>query len=436
MNKIYLTLIVLLATMLSLISFAADIPRNILFWAIEGLGAMTLGFLLYFYRRVMRPIRVIGNGMELLNEQDFSSRLCRVGEPEADRIVEIFNKMMAELKEGRLRLQERNNLLDMLIEASPMGVIMLDFDGYISSMNTAARLMTGCTEDCIGRKIEDAGNELAKKIGTLNNGQAATFNMSDAHIYRCTHLNFIDRGFQHPFVTIERLTQEVMDAEREAYGKVIRMISHEVNNTTASINCIIETVNDELKSIYPETRDMQEALQACITRSGSMSAFITRFADVVKIPEPVVRNIPINSLITANIRFLESLCNINNVSLSTNLCDENISTDADEALMAQVLINIVKNSVESIKEKGAGTGIISITTSAFPAAITITDNGTGISPETEKKLFTPFFSTKPNGHGIGLLLIREILTRHKCHFSLKTGNDGMTIFRIEFYTLS
>lgn len=322
--------------MLALISFAADIPRNILFWAIEGLGAMTLVFLLYFYRRVMRPIHVIGNGMELLNEQDFSSRLCHVGEPEADRIVEIFNRMMAQLKEGRLQLQERNNLLDMLIEASPMGVIMLDLDGNISSMNTAAELMTGCAEGCTGRKIEDTGNDLAKKIGTLSNGQTATFNMSDAHIYRCTRLTFPDRGFPHPFITIERLTQEVMDAERKAYGKVIRMISHEVNNTTASISCIIETVNDELKNIGNSTHDMQEALQTCISRSGSMSAFITRFAEVVKIPDPIVRDITVNSLVTANIRFLEALCNINSVSLTTNLCDENPTTDADESLMAQV----------------------------------------------------------------------------------------------------
>ena len=101
--------------------------------------------------------------------------------------------------------------------------------------------------------------------------------------------------------------------------------------------------------------------------------------------------------------------------------------------MAQVLVNIVKNSIESIKEKGCGNGMINITTTATPATIVITDNGTGISPDTEKKLFTPFFSTKPNGHGIGLLLIREILTRHRCHFSLKTEHDGMTRFRIEFH---
>lgn len=432
MNKIYLTLIILLSAMLLLIAFAPNIPRDVLFWVIEGLGLLTLGFLFYFYRRVMRPMHVIGNGMELLREQDFGSRLRRVGEPEADRIVEIFNRMMTELKEGRLRLRERNHLLDLLVEVSPMGVVMLDFDGRITSLNPAARQMMQCGEECNGRTFADIDNDLARRISTLPDGQTATFNMSDAHIYRTTRRSFIDRGFPHPFVLIESLTQDVMNAEREAYGKVIRMISHEVNNTMASVSSIMETVGDELRYI-DGTQELQDALTACTARSRSMSAFITRFADVVKIPAPDLQPTPLNSLVTANQLFLESMCSSHGgIRMTVSLCDESPVVSADVALMAQVLVNIVRNSVESIAEKGGGDGLITLTTEAVPARITVTDNGGGISPDTAQRLFTPFFSTKPNGHGIGLLLIREILIRHHCRFSLRTGNDGMTIFSIEF----
>lgn len=443
MNKIYVTLIILLSAMLLLIAFAINIPRNILFWVIEGLGILILAFLLFFYQRVMRPIHVIGNGMELLREQDFSSRLRSVGEPEADRMVEIFNRMMAELKEGRLRLRERNHLLDLLVEVSPMGVVMLDFDGHVTSLNPAARQMLECSDSCIGSTMAEMDNDLARRIGFLGDGQTETFKMSDAHIYRCTRRSFLDQGFQHPFVLIESLTHDVMKAEREAYGKVIRMISHEANNTMAAIGCIMETVGDELNDI-PGTQELQTALQACTNRSREMSAFITRFADVVRIPDPVLLPVPLNSLITANLRFLESLCSAHGITLSVELCDGSPVAEMDVALMAQVLVNIVKNSVESIVERcSAMTGIqenasatdgrIKIETYASPMQIIITDNGIGISPETEKNLFTPFFSTKPNGHGIGLLLIREILTRHRCHFSLRTDKvDGTTTFRIEF----
>lgn len=411
---------------------------------ITGIAIVVLALLLFYHRRVVLPMQTIAGGMDLLREQDFSSRLRRVGEPHADRIIDIFNRMMDELKERQLRLQERNNLLNLLVEVSPMGVVMLDFDNQITSFNPAASKMLGCNDWSIGKTLAETGNELAKKISKMQTGDTQTFNMSDAHIYRCTCSSFLDRGFARPFVLIESLTQDVMKAEREAYGKVIRMISHEVNNTMTSIGSIMETVSDELSEMK-DTGELRTALQACTTRSHEMSAFITRFADVVKIPEPQLRPTPLNSLLTSNLQFIESLCNAKGIHLETDLHEtHDITVNIDMPLMTQVLINIVKNSIESITEKGNANGRITISThnstlntphstlNTKHSTLIIADNGAGIAPEAEQHLFTPFFSTKPNGHGIGLLLIREILTHHKCRFSLKTGKNGITAFRIEF----
>ena len=404
---------------------------NKLFFALAvGLGFVVVVLMVWLYRRVVRPMHLLNSGMHLLREQDFSSRLRTVGVPEADNIVAVFNQMMAELKEERLRLLERNNLLDLLVEVSPMGVAMLDFDGHITSLNPAAMQFLACSgDDYKGKTFADLPGDLAARISTLEDESTATFSMNNANVYRCTRSSFLDRGFHHPFVLIESLTQEVMDAERDAYGKVIRMISHEVNNTMASVGSIIETVGDELRE-RPDTRELAVALQACTDRSREMSAFITRFADVVRLPDPCLQETPLNTLVTANAQFLESLCHTHNICLRTDLCSPSPMVSADAALMTQVLVNIVKNSIESINERGIA-GEITITTTASPAAIIVADNGIGFSDETEKKLFTPFFSTKPNGNGIGLLLIREILTRHRFPFSLKTESDGMTRFRIQ-----
>ena len=100
----------------------------------------------------------------------------------------------------------------------------------------------------------------------------------------------------------------------------------------------------------------------------------------------------------------------------------------DPILFEQVLVNIVKNAAESIGQDGD----IEIHVSGNPVVLEIADNGTGITKDNEDKLFTPFFSTKPEGQGIGLILIREILTKHGCQFSLKTYPDGWTRFKICF----
>ena len=117
-------------------------------------------------------------------------------------------------------------------------------------------------------------------------------------------------------------------------------------------------------------------------------------------------------------------------------CDADVKTvNLDESLFEQVVVNIIKNAVESIvARRNAGDdrpGEVWIRTKA-PAEVEVEDNGAGISQETESKLFSPFFSTKPNGQGIGLVFIREVLTRHKCSFSLRTYDDGLTRFRIRF----
>ena len=428
MNKIYLSLAIVLIAMLSLTALGIHLHQDRFFWAVEGLGLLAVALMVCLYQRIVRPMHIVNNGMQLLREQDFSSRLRNLGVPEVDNIVGIFNQMMTVLKEERLQLLERTNLLDLLVEVSPMGVAMLDFDGRITSLNPAAMQYLDCHEDYMGKTFSELRNDLAGRISTLADEATETFSMNNADVYRCTRSSFLDRGFHHPFVLIEHLTQEVMNAERDAYGKVIRMISHEVNNTMASVGSIIETVSDELRE-RPDTQELAVALQACIDRSREMSAFITRFANVVRLPDPCLQEMPLNALITANLQFLESLCHAHNITLRPVLCSPSPSIHADVALMTQVLVNIVKNSIESINERGIH-GEITITTTASPATIIVTDNGAGLSQETERKLFTPFFSTKPNGNGIGLLLVREILTRHHFPFSLKTEDDGLTKFKI------
>ena len=399
------------------------------FYLVEGVITLSLIYLAYFYRKVVKPLNTIANGMDLLREQDFSSRLKSVGQLEADRIVDIFNRMMQQLKEERLRLREQNHFLDLLISVSPMGVVILTFDGKVSMANKAALqfLEVDTEEDMLNKGMEDLKTPLAEEMSRLPKDTTETIRLSDSHIYRCSRLSFVDRGFAHPFFLIESLTSEVMKAEKKAYEKVIRMIAHEVNNSVAGITSTLDTVDDALQTM-DDTDDLREVMKVCIERGYSLSRFITRFADVVKIPEPQLEEVRLNDRISACERFLENICQDHQVDLRMDLCEENPWVKIDTSLFEQVLINMVKNSVESIEEKG----IITLRTSASPVMLEVADTGRGISKEVETKLFTPFFSTKPNGQGIGLIFIREVLMKHGCSFSLRTYEDGITRFRICF----
>ena len=429
LKSFFFLLAFLLMVVWIILLFIATQENGWRFYLIEGIITFSLVYLVYFYKKVIKPLNSIAGGMDLLQAQDFSSRLSPVGQREADRIVSIFNRMMNQLKEERLRLREQNHFLDLLISVSPMGVIILTLDEQISMVNKAALefLDAGTEDDVLNKSMDELTGTLAEELDRMPKDTTTTVRLSDSRIYRCSRLSFVDRGFAHPFYLIESLTSEVMKAEKKAYEKVIRMIAHEVNNSVAGITSTLDTVDNALQTME-DTEDLREVMKVCIERSYSMSRFITNFADVVKIPEPQTEEVCLNDRVIACKRFMENVCQNRNISLRLELCEENPVVNIDTSLFEQVIINIIKNSAESIGEAGE----IIIRTSASPSMLEIGDTGQGISKDVEAKLFSPFFSTKPNGQGIGLIFIREVLMKHHCTFSLRTYPDGITRFRICF----
>lgn len=396
----------------------------------EGFIVLCIVFLVYFYTKVMKSLNAIVNGMDLLKEQDFNSRLAKVGQRDADRIVEVFNRMMEQLKTERLHQLEQNNFLALIIKKSPMGVVILDFDYRVTSLNSAAVnfLDAGSENELKGRKLSELSSPLANRLKDMRQDSTETIRLGDARIYKCSLLSFVDSGFYHPFVLIESLTEEVMKAEKKAYEKVIRMISHEVNNSVTGVTSSLDSLS-EILSEMENGSDLQDVMRVCVERCYGLSDFVMRYAEVVKVPEPERKDVNLNDCAKRCKMIMENMCNERNITLHMNLCKCDIPVSVDVTLIEQVLVNIIKNSIESIDNSGN----ITITTNAEPTAmIEIADTGCGIDSNNVDKLFTPFFSTKPNGQGLGLIFIREVLMKHDCRFSLSTGNDGITRFVIKF----
>lgn len=429
LKSMFFLLILLLVCLVLLLAYMVLGGHSFkLFFWIEGLMVLVIVLLFLLYQRIIKPLYTLGNGMDLLNEQDFSSRLGRVGQKETDRIVDVFNRIMDQLKNERLRLREQNHFLDLLIQASPMGVIILNLDRQILSVNPAACKMLRITgeEEVIGNTLSGRNDlPLLEELDRVPLDGSQTIRLSDANVYKCSHSSFMDQGFSHDFYLIEMLTQEVFKAEKKAYEKVIRMISHEVNNTTAGITSTLDTLESTFSGME-DMKDVCDVLQISIDRCYSMSRFITNFADVVRIPEPQCKPTSLNELVTSCKRFMETICMSRDIELRMELADNLPMVEIDRSLFEQVLVNIIKNSAESIGRQGH----IYIRTTTHPLCLEVGDDGQGISKETEAKLFSPFFSTKPNGQGIGLIFIREVLQRHQCSFSLKTYADGITRFKI------
>lgn len=394
--------------------------------------------LIILYRKTVKPMNTLSGGINLIREQDFSTRLRPVGQKDADRIIELFNRMSDQLHNEELRIQEQNHFLDLLIEASPMGVLIMDIDSRISSANPAMNRFLGIQDigPYRGMRLEDCPLPLLKLLTALQPDEGRILQTDPLHIYRCTLSSFMDRGFPHPFYMVEPLTEELYEAEKRGYKKVIRVISHEVNNTMAGITSALYAIQQT--STDSGDGDTAAMLSILLSRIDRMSRFITDYASMARIPDPVCRPTDASAFLHRVLPFLESLKGQKRIAFITEIDDNAGEVSIDQVLMEQVLTNIVKNAVEAFPEEARDARDASdasdarITVTARQGYWCVADNGDPIPEETARNLFTPFFSTKPEGKGIGLIVIHEVLTRSGIRFSLGTGDDGITRFEMYF----
>lgn len=419
-----------LSTWLIVLQF--DFSENYrLFYLAEVMTVVNIAYIIFFYRKIHRPIQALSDGIDLLKAQDWNTTLQKVGQPEVDKIATTFNTMIEHLREQRLRFEEQSHFLNLLIDRAPIGVIITNFDHRINIVNPAAERIFGLSaKEMAGMTAEELPGSVGECLASLTVADTRIIRTEDNSTYKCSCYSLIDRGVAHRFYLIEDVGDAMADAERSAYERIIRVIAHEVNNTVAPIATSLDVVSDITDS-SPETSAL---LRSCSERALGMSAFVSRLAEVVKIPEPMMKLCNINDVILRNRPFLESLCMPSGCKVIFELSDNAPACMADVSLIEQTLVNIVKNAAESIAltSHSGEVNISTLRSSKDSLIVTVTDNGAGISPEKSVRIFTPFYTDKPGGQGVGLTFVREVLRRHKCSYSLRTDSDGLTRFTIEF----
>jgi nitrogen fixation/metabolism regulation signal transduction histidine kinase len=298
----------------------------------------------------------------------------------------------------------------------------------VKQVNPKACAILGVTESkLLGQPIEEIDNPLVHVVSKLKTGESKTISLDGVHTFKLQRSHFIDRGFARSFIIIEELTAEILAAEKKAYGKVIRMMAHEVNNTVGPVNSIIDSALKTKELWTKKNETLEKALQVAFERNQNLNIFMRNFADVVRLPPPNKTQIDLNKLIKRVATLFEYKATDARILFILQIPDKPFMVHADQQQMEQALINIIKNSMEAIHE--AGTIIIASDLNAH--ILTITDSGCGISDEQSAHLFSPFFSTKKDGQGVGLTLVKDILLNHEFTFSLKTVDAAKTVFTID-----
>jgi two-component system, NtrC family, nitrogen regulation sensor histidine kinase NtrY len=402
--------------------------------AAEGLLLVSLIVGLRLVRGLFRTLAVIQDGAQFLQDGDFTARLRATGQPELDRLVGVYNQMVDHLRDERARLQEQHHFLAQILEQSPSAIVVLDFDGAISLCNPAAQRLLGAeASPPAGRRLADFPPDaaLAQALAALGPDETRVLPLPDGRRLKCRRGAFFDRGFPRGFFLIEELTDELRQAEKAAYEKLIRMMSHEVNNSVGATGSLLHSCLN-YRPLLPEEqgRDLEAALRVVITRTEQLGGLMRSFADVVRLPPPQPRPTDLEALLRRVAVLLRAECEHRQVTWTWAIEEPPGTIDLDPAQLEQVFVNIAKNALEAIGDSGTLT--VRLGRRGPRPFAAIEDTGPGIPPEARAHLFTPFFTTKDTGQGIGLMLIQQILDQHHFDYTLESPAGGPTRFTVVF----
>jgi two-component system nitrogen regulation sensor histidine kinase NtrY len=376
-----------------------------------------LAFALALRERVVRPLQTLSNMLAALREQDYSLRARRHNAEDALGLVMLeLNILTDELKERRLGALEATALLRRVMAEIDVAVFAFDQDQALRLVNASGeRLLAQPSERLLGRRAEDLG------LGACLQGDAPRvielgFPAARGR-WEVRRGAFRQGGRPHQFVVLADVSRALREEERQAWQRLIRVFGHEINNSLTPIKSVAQRLQ-ELVSRNGATEvprdDLERGLDLIAKRSESLTRFLASYARLARLPTPKLGQVDVAAWV-ARVARLET-------RLPVEVIDgPRVMLRADGDQLDQLLINLIANAVDAALTTGGGVRV-----RWAPAGntldVVVQDDGPGL-PETSN-LFVPFFTTKPTGSGIGLVLSRQIAEAHGGRLTLANRTDG------------
>jgi nitrogen fixation/metabolism regulation signal transduction histidine kinase len=374
-----------------------------------------IGFAYALRDQVIRPLQTLSNLLSALREGDFSirGREAQVDEPLGLAMLEI-NEIGELLRRQRLGAVEATNLLRTVMSEIDVAVFAIDGDDRVQLVNRAGeRLLSRPAESVVGLPADELGLD-ACLTGPSSRIMDVSFAGGTGR-WELRRGTFRQEGRSHQLVVLSNLTRTLRQEERQAWQRLVQVLRHEINNSLAPIKSLADSLRMLIKR-EPLPGDWSEDLQSGLTvisdRSGGLSRFMSSYARLTQLPAPEPAALQVDDWVQRVVA-LENRLQVTVVGGPDLL----IAADGDQ--LDQLLINLVGNAVDAALETRGGVLIRWQRREGFTEQLVldVEDDGPGLPPT--QNLFVPFFTTKPQGSGIGLVLSRQIAEAHGGTLTLK-----------------
>jgi nitrogen fixation/metabolism regulation signal transduction histidine kinase len=374
--------------------------------------AAWVGFAIAVHKATVEPLRSIANLLEALRGGDYAirGRHGRKGDALGDIVLEA-NRLGATLRSQRFEAIESSALLNKVLSEVDVAVFAFDGDERIRLVNRAAgALLRRHPDALIGLSAADIGFE-ALLQGPPVSSESHTF-PGGAGRWQVMREVFHDAGRPFRLLVVTDLSQALRDEERRAWRRLIRVIWHELNNSLAPIKSVIETSRDALAAGSPDKAEREELahnLALVAERAESLRRFLSRYSELARMPEPTIVACDAAGI-------LRQVAAVQPAGRVQFAAAEGLALRGDADQIQQALINLVRNAVEATPEGGAPVELRALN-GKDSVVFEVEDSGPGVA--NPDNLFVPFFTTKPGGSGIGLVLARQVAEAHGGTLTLK-----------------
>ncbi len=376
-----------------------------------------------------------------IKHDDFSQTFTSSGRGESFLdLQEAFNDVIHEFQQTRTLAEERLHYLQTIVQHIGVGLIAVGADGTIELANPAAKRLLGISPLRNLKAVHERFPALVRDIYALEAGvrKLTRVQRDDETIHLSLEATvFRQRHQEIKLVSLQDVTGELAEREMEAWQKLVRVLTHEIMNSVTPIASLAGSVGDLLSTTDHDmdsgaAGDIREAAKTIERRSEGLVQFIQSYNSLTRIPQPNFQIVSVNELLT-RVQQLTAAARGTSIAMSRYVEPEELEVTADPNLIEQVLINLVNNAAWALKDTpDARVELLGKLNERGRVVIQVVDNGPGIEPSVLDRIFIPFFSTKPDGSGIGLSLSRQIMRMHRGDLNASSNPGEGSVFVLRF----
>ena len=400
--------------------------------------------LVELYRYHFKGKKELDQFVESVRYRDFSRHFSVKKAPlELRALRESFNQITDAFKEISKEKETSFQYLQKILELVNTGIISFNIeDGEIIWMNDALKKMLHLPYLKHIHSLANRDKELYDEIISLKptESKIAVVHL-ESHSFKIliSGTAFQTDGNRFMLIAFQNINEALDETESKAWKKLLSVMTHEIMNSVAPISSLADTLKGRLQLAIPHledtggtVHDLEVGIDTIKRRSEGLLKFAETYRNLNKIIKPNVKKVLVRDLFENLYQLMEPTLDKKNIEMDIVLKDTGLSVEVDPSLIEQVLINLVVNAIEALKDRPNAMIVLSATSNNNKVAIKVADNGSGIPDDVLENIFIPFFSTKKTGSGIGLSLCKQIMMLHKGNIIVHSVPGQGTAFTLQF----